>query len=77
MLLDRGDYAEAEAMFRQALSIQRRKLGERHRAVGNTLNNLSHPLREQGKYDEAASGLEEALGIVRPALGNDHPVVAM
>lgn len=55
----RGDYAAAEAHWRDALAV--------HREVGNwasasiTLNNLGNLLRLRGRHDEAVPLLDEAL----------------
>src|SRR5262245_4480113 len=73
----RGDYRSAESMFREALVIHRRALGDRHPNVAMTLNSVARALSAQGRYDEAAAALENALEIARPALGRDHQLVAI
>ena len=36
-----GDYAKAEPLFRQALEIRKRALGENHPDYASSLNNLA------------------------------------
>ena len=64
-------------MFRSAMDIHRKALGEGHPLVAVTLNSLSRVLRDQGRNDEAAAALEQALSIARPALGSDHQLIAI
>ena len=40
-MLDKGELADAEATYREALAMQRELLGEIHPDVANTLNNLA------------------------------------
>ena len=64
-------------MFRDAMGIHRKTLGDGHPLVAVTLNSLSRVLRDQGREAEAASALEQALSIARPALGSDHQLIAI
>jgi tetratricopeptide (TPR) repeat protein len=73
----KGDRASAESLFRTAMDIHRKALGEHHPLVAVTLNNLSRLLREQGRYEDAAAALQGALNIARPALGNEHQLIAI
>jgi len=59
---ERGAFAEAEAYFRRALSIQRRT-GARETDIGvlSILNNLALVLQDQGKLDEAETLFREIL----------------
>ena len=76
VVADRGNYAEAETLFREALAVRRKAMGQSHASLAVPLNNLAYPLREQGKYDEAVAALEEALALSVRAIGEDSPTVA-
>ncbi len=73
----KGDRDHAEFLFREAMSIHRKALGDSHPLVAVSLNSLSRVLRDQGRDEEAAAALEEALRIARPALGPDHQLIAI
>jgi tetratricopeptide (TPR) repeat protein len=76
VIADRGDFATAETLFRQALAVRRKALGPTHPALAVALNNLAYSLREERKYEEAVAALEEALALSVRAKGDDGPVVA-
>ena len=71
-LRDKGDYAAAEPLFREALAMRRRLLGNEHPYVARTLSELGVLLRSRGQYSEAEPIVREALAIRRAALGNEH-----
>jgi len=48
-----GRYEEAEPLYRDALAMGQRLLGEAHPAVANSLNNLAGLYESQGRYEEA------------------------
>jgi tetratricopeptide (TPR) repeat protein len=73
--MDKGDYAAAEPLFRQALAIRRKLFGEKHPSVIGNMSNLAASLREQGRHDEAARLLDEALTLARQA-GDKDPGIA-
>ena len=72
-----GDYAGAEALLREALTMWRKLLGEEHPYVASSLNNLSDLLRCQADYTGAEPLVREALAMRRRLLGDEHPDVAM
>jgi hypothetical protein len=72
-LFDRGQYAEAESLCKQALEIRRAALGERHPGYAASLDNLAGLFRETGRYAEAEPLCKQALEIRRAALGERHP----
>ena len=49
----KGKYAEAEPLFRKALAIRLKALGEDHPDTARSYNNLAATLLRQGKYAEA------------------------
>jgi tetratricopeptide (TPR) repeat protein len=75
-LRDRGQYAAAEPLFRQALTLREKLLGSQHPAVASSLNNWAILYRRQGRYAEAEPLFQQALAIREAALGPEHPDVA-
>ena len=77
VLWRKGLYADAEAELRQALRLDRKRLGdERHPLVGSGLTSLALVVAEQGRLDEALPLFEQAVEIYRERLGSEHPWVA-
>jgi len=72
----RGAYEQAEPWFEQCLSITRDRLGEEHRDVATSLNNLAELYLDQGRYQEAEPFYLQALEIRKQLLGEEHPHVA-
>ena len=68
-----GDYARAEPLFRQALEIWKKALGEDHPDYAPSLNNLAALYQAMGDYARAEPLFREALEIRKKALGEDHP----
>ncbi len=69
----KGQYAEAEAMFRQTLQLQETVLGKEHPDTLGSMNNLALSLRNQGKYIEAEAIHRQTLQLQETVLGKDHP----
>ena len=57
----KDDLAGAESLFREALAISRRFLGENHPEYALNLSNLSWTLIQMGELEEAEGMLREAL----------------
>jgi hypothetical protein len=53
VLEDQKEFAEAEALFREALALQRKFLGDQHPTIGGTLSDVARMLEAQAKYSEA------------------------
>ncbi|MCH8947426.1 MAG: tetratricopeptide repeat protein, partial [Acidobacteria bacterium] len=70
-----GDYAGAESLRRQTLTILEKAVGPEHPQVAIGLNNLAVLYNEQGKYAEAEPLHKRALAIREKALGPEHPDV--
>jgi len=68
----RGEYKQAEEMARQALSMNRRVLGEDHDQTAESLHLLAICFKEQGRFEEAEEAYRQALAIRRRVLGNEH-----
>jgi tetratricopeptide (TPR) repeat protein len=70
-------YAEAEPMFRRALTIDEASNGPHHPTVANRLNNLAELLRDTNRLSEAEPLYRCALTIDEASFGPDHPNVAV
>jgi tetratricopeptide (TPR) repeat protein len=70
----RGDKAEAEALYREALAMRRRRTPDGP-DVAESLNNLALFLKKQGKFDEALPLYEECLKSDERNYGPANPVV--
>ena len=68
-----GEYDRAEPLYRQALEIKKKALGEEHPDYANSLNNLAALYRALGAYDRAEPLFCQALEIKKKALGEWHP----
>jgi len=64
-LRDQGDYAQAEILYKQALSF----FEVRHPSALNIRNNLASLYKKQGRYQEAKKEYEELLPLVTEILG--------
>ncbi len=69
-----GNYTAAEPLFRQALEIRRKKLGEDHPDYARSLNNLAGLYHySMGNYGAAELLYRQAMEIRRKKLGEEHP----
>jgi hypothetical protein len=75
-LHQKGRYAQAEPLLRQALAARRRVLGEGHTDTALTLSNLASNLDQQGQHAQAEPLHRQALAARRKALGEGHPDTA-
>jgi tetratricopeptide (TPR) repeat protein len=73
---DVGSYANAEAMFTEALSLRKKMHSEVHVEVARALHNLADVLRLEGKDAEAIPVYRDAIEMRRQLLGNEHIEVA-
>ena len=72
-LHDRGQYGEAEPLYKQAREIRRTALGERHPDYATSLHNLAVLYDAMGRHAEAEPLMKQAREIRRTALGERHP----
>jgi CHAT domain-containing protein/tetratricopeptide (TPR) repeat protein len=75
-LFQKGKYAEALPLFREALATCRKVLGDRHPQTATACTHLARNLWRQGKYVEAEKLDREALTIRGTLLGEEHPSTA-
>ncbi len=64
--------ARGEALLREALAAQEKKLGRGHPEVGTTLNNLGSELLAKGRLGEAEAVQRRSLAILEATLGPRH-----
>jgi tetratricopeptide (TPR) repeat protein len=69
----KGEFAEAEQLYRRVLDARRRNLGNDAPETLLTIDSLGGLLREMGRLSEAAPLCTEALAGRRRVLGSDHP----
>ena len=72
LLKERGEYAAAEPLFRNALAITQENLGLAHPDTATAVNNLAIILYDRGDLNAAELLFREALEITESALGPDH-----
>jgi tetratricopeptide (TPR) repeat protein len=75
-LYERGKYADAEPLYRQALAIREEVLGPKHPHTATSYNNLALNLHAQGKARDAEPLFRKALAIYEEVLGPKHPDTA-
>ncbi len=71
-----GLYAQAEPWFKQCLEVSKKRLGDNHPYVAQSLNNLAGLYKSQGRYDEAEPLYQQALQVMRHLRGEEHPYLA-
>ena len=75
LLKTKGELAEAEELFRKALDIQRRILGDEHRDTLLMMRYLAKLLYGRGRLDEAGTLLKEGLDLAEKNLPPENPIV--
>ncbi|MGD1038256.1 MAG: tetratricopeptide repeat protein [Roseiarcus sp.] len=76
LLNEKARHAEAEPLFRRALSVDEASTGPDHPNVATSLNNLAGLLRDTNRVSEAEPLFRRALAIDQASKGPDHPDVA-
>ena len=72
MLEEKGDFDEAELLFRRALAIAEATLEVDNPSRAIVINNLALVLESKGQYAEAVELYRRALAIFQDALGPEH-----
>ncbi|MBW4685084.1 MAG: tetratricopeptide repeat protein [Komarekiella atlantica HA4396-MV6] len=71
-----GLYDKAVPWYEQCLEVTKKRLGEEHLNVAQSLNNLAELYRLQGRYSEAEPLYLQALELRQRLLGKEHPDIA-
>lgn len=71
-----GQYAEAEVLYREAIDMNRKLLGDDHPDVAMALNNLAFVIRQKGDLESATGIARESLEMYRRTVGREHPSTA-
>jgi tetratricopeptide (TPR) repeat protein len=71
-----GLYAQAEPWFKQCLEVTKKRLGDNHPYVAQSLNNLAGLYKSQGRYADAEPLYQQALQLMRHLRGEEHPYLA-
>ena len=69
----RGQYREAEPLWKSVLAMCERVLGPEHPDTLSSLNNLAVLYEDQGKYEQAEPLYQRALATRERVLGPEHP----
>jgi CHAT domain-containing protein/Tfp pilus assembly protein PilF len=75
-LYRKGQDAKAAPLYRQALSIRKEVLGEKHRDYATSLNGLALLYHSMGDHKQALPLFQQALAICKEVLGQKHPSYA-
>ncbi len=76
LLMQSERFVESEALFREAMAMNRRLHGDQHPDIATGLNNLGLLYRSQGRLPQAEAAYSEALAMRRQLLGPEHPEIA-
>ena len=72
LLHEKGDLPTAETMFRNALAINRKFLGNEHPSVAKCLSYLGDLLKDKGDFEAAEPLYREAINIYQKVLPKEH-----
>jgi tetratricopeptide (TPR) repeat protein len=75
-LVERGEYAEAEPVYRRVIAMRETLLGPEHPDTVQTLNALAVVYHHQGRYSEAEPLYHRVLTTREKVLGPEHPDTA-
>lgn len=71
-----GEFADAEVLYREAIDMNRKLLGDDHPDVAMALNNLAFVIRQKGDLNSAIERSRESLEMYLRTVGSDHPSAA-
>jgi tetratricopeptide (TPR) repeat protein len=67
-----GRYSEAEPLYKQALELTKRLLGDNHPSFATSLNNLAGLYKSTGQYTKAELLYQQALELRKHLWGENH-----
>ncbi len=70
------NYSVAERLYKRALKVSEKKVGDQHREAATILNNLASLYHDQERYSKAEPLYKRSLAILEKVFGPDHPKVA-
>ena len=76
LLYTTGNYSETESLYRQALAMNRKLVGDSHPDVAAAYSNLAFLYHDLGEYEKAENMYRDSLRILRQVYGEQHPQVA-
>ena len=71
-----AEYQQAEELYKKALLVSEKVLGEEHPSTATSYNNLAGVYYSQGEYKEAEELYKKALLVREKVLGEEHPDTA-
>ncbi|MEH1943201.1 MAG: tetratricopeptide repeat protein, partial [Nostoc sp.] len=71
-----GAYVQALPWYEKCLSSAKKRFGDEHPDIANSLNNLAALYKLQGRYSDAEPLYIEDLAMTKRLLGDEHPSVA-
>ena len=71
-----GDFAAAEPLFREALTLRRKLTGKKSPEVAQSIEGLALNLFDQGNYEDSVTLMREAVAIQRKLHDGPHPDLA-
>lgn len=77
LLNQQADYKNALAYLKKSVAIKKETLGEEHREIANTYNEIGTVYKQKNDYTNALKWYKKALWIWEKALGTDHPDTAI
>ncbi len=72
LLVAQYKWAEAEHVLREALTLQRKSVGNEHPDVASSLHRLGNILRDSGRWSEAEAAFNEAVTMRRKLFGQEN-----
>lgn len=76
LLIQKGDFDEAQTYFEDAVELSRSALGENHPDTADALDALGNYHRLMDKSEKAVEDLEAAIEIRKNILADNHPITA-
>ncbi|MBM9537277.1 tetratricopeptide repeat protein [Desulfobulbus alkaliphilus] len=72
-----GQYQKAGALYKEAMAVMARKLGQDHPEMATCWYQIGEFQETMGEYDKAVSLYRKALAILEQTKGQEHPALAV